>query len=192
MGGYIYYKKNCIMKKIIRLTESDLIQIVKRVINDDKRKNLNEGIGTGLLVLSGIGVLYLGRKLKKFIDKYGKFMTSARLGLFLSKINQIEDGKEDGKIVVKESGDYKFIYIVIDGKVFDSITIDMENDSIYGGHNKKPKKSDMIIPKVLPYDADTKDMEKIEQAEEVLVDSILGVIAKHAKKTSEKDMDFDK
>jgi hypothetical protein len=47
----------------------------------------------------------------------------------------------------------------------------MENDSIYGGHSKKPKKSDMIIPKVLPYDAETKDMEKIEQAEEVLVDA---------------------
>jgi hypothetical protein len=179
------------MKRIVRLTEADLTRIVRRVISEDKRKKLNEGIGTGLLVLSGIGVLYLGRKLKKFIDKYAKFMTSARLGLFLSKVNEIEDGKEDGKIVVKESGDYKFIYIVIDGEVFDSITIDMENDSIYGGHSKKPKKSDMIIPKVLPYDADTKDMEKIEQAEEVLVDSILGIISKYAKKTSEKDMDSD-
>ena len=179
------------MARIVRLTESDLSRIVKRVINEDKRKNLNEGIGTALLVLTGAGLFYLGRKLKKFIDKYAKFMTSAQLGLFLSKVMAIENGEENGKIIVKKSGNYTFIGLVIDGKVFDSLTIDMENDSIYHGHNKEPKKSDMIIPRTLPYDADTEDMEEIKQAEAVLVDSILEIISKHGKKPDEEDMGSD-
>lgn len=169
-------------KKVIRLTERDLTRIVKRVIKENKRQNLNEGIGTGLLVLSGIGVLFLARKLKKFIDKYGKFMSLTQLTLFLSKVKAIEEGKEDGKIVVKESGNYKYIAIVVDNEVFDSLTIDVENDTIYRGHSKTPKQSDAIIPRTLPYDADTSDIEEVREAEEELVDVLLNIIVKYGNK----------
>ena len=150
------------------------------------KKLLKEGIGTGILILTGIGVAYLGRKIKNFVDKYAKYLSSVQLISFLSKIKSIEGGEEEGKVVVKEDGNYTFITIVIDGKVFDSLTIDTVNDSIYSGHNKQPKTSDMIIPRQLPYDADTENMEEIKQAEQILVDSILEIIIKYGKKKNEE------
>jgi hypothetical protein len=90
-----------------------------------------------------------------------------------------------GKVVVKENGQYTYLAIVIDGEVFDSLTIDVENDTIYSGHNKEPKQSDAILPRVLPYDADTEDIEEIRQAEEVLADEILGLIIKYGKSKNE-------
>lgn len=174
------------MKKVIRLTENDLTRIVRRVIKENKKQNLNEGIGTALLVLTGAGVFYLGRKIKRFVDKYGKYLPSLQLGGFLSKVKSIEDGKEDGKIVVKEEDGYTFIGIVINGKVFDSLTIDLENDSIYSGHSKQPKQSDLIIPKTLPNDADTEMVEELRQAEELLVHGVLEIITKYGKKKDEE------
>lgn len=169
------------MKKTIRLTESDLTRIVKQVIRENKKQNLNEGIGTTLLVLTGAGVFYLGSKLKKFIDNYGKYFSTAQLSLFLKKIQSIEDGSEEGKVVVKDNGKYKVIGIVIDGKVFDSLTLDMENDYIYSGHKKEPKRSDIIIPRTLPYDANVEDIEKIREIEDSFVDDIITLISKYGK-----------
>jgi hypothetical protein len=146
-----------------------------------RRKSINEGFGTALLVLTGVGILYLGRKLKTFIDKYGKYLSSVQLGAFLSKIQSIEDGKEEGKVIVKQMERYTYLAIVIGGEVFDSLTIDMENDSIYSGHKKEPKQSDLILPRVLPRDADTKDIEEIKEAEEILVGEILSIITKYGK-----------
>jgi hypothetical protein len=173
------------MARIVRLTESDLARIVKRVIRENKTKNkpVNEGIGTAVLVLTGAGLFYLGRKLKRFIDMYGKYFSSAQLVLFLDKIKRIEDedSEEKGEVRVKEIGQYTYLAIVVDGDIFDSLTIDMESNTIYSGHNKEPKQSDMIIPKVLPYDADTENIEKIKELEEQLVDEILEIIVKYAK-----------
>jgi hypothetical protein len=39
----------------------------------------------------------------------------------------------------------------------------------------------MIIPKVLPYDADTENIEKIKEVEEQFVNEILEIIVKYAK-----------
>jgi len=175
------------MKRIVRLTENDLTRIVKRVIKENKKQPLNEGIGTALLVLTGVGVLYLGRKLKKFIDKYGKFLSSVQLSTFLNKIKSIEDGKEEGKVLVRETEQYTYLAIVINGQVFDSLTIDMKNDEIYSGHKKQPKWDDKILPRTLPYDADTENIEEIREAEEILVDEILGIVAKYGKPKNESD-----
>ena len=175
------------MKKIVRLTESDLTRIVKRIIEENKKQNLREGIGTGLLVLTGVGVFYLARKLKKFIDKYGKDFASTRLVLLLSKVKAIEDGRSEGEIVVKESDDYIYILIKEGNQVFDSITIDMVNGRIYNGHSKKPKASDMFLPKSLPASADTENMEEIEEAENELVNSILDIVERYGKKKDEEE-----
>jgi hypothetical protein len=179
------------MKKIVRLTESDLTRIVKRVIKENKKQPVNEGIGTGLLVLTGVGVLYLGRKLKKFIDNYGKYFSTVQLSLFLSQIKKIEDGGVDAKIVVKEKGKYTYIGIVIDGSLFDALTIDMENDEIYSGNKKEPKLEDRILPRTLPYNANTENIEEIREAEEILVDEILGIIAKYGKSKNETNDKID-
>jgi len=171
------------MGRIVRLTERDLTRLVRQVIKENKKQPVNEGIGTALLVLTGAGLFYLGRKLKRFIDKYGKHFSSIQLGLFLDKIKRIEDkdSEENGEVRVKEIGQYTYLAIVVDGDIFDSLTIDMESYTIYSGHNKEPKQSDMIIPKVLPYDADTENIEKIKELEEQLVDEILEIIVKYAK-----------
>jgi hypothetical protein len=39
---------------------------------------------------------------------------------------------------------------------------------------------------VLPYDADTEDIEEIRQAEEILADEILEIITKYGKKKDEE------
>jgi hypothetical protein len=173
------------MRRTVRLTESDLARIVKRVIRENKTKNkpVNEGIGTAVLVLTGAGLFYLGRKLKRFIDMYGKYFSSAQLVLFLDKIKRIEDedSEEKGEVRVKEIGQYTYLAIVVDGDIFDSLTIDMESTTIYSGHNKEPKQSDMIIPRVLPSDADTENIEKIKELEEQFVGEILDIIVKYSK-----------
>lgn len=170
------------MKKTIKLTESDLTNLVKRIIKESKpKRKISEGIGTVLLVLTGTGLFYLGRKIKKFIDKTAKYMSSVTLGAFLSKIKSIEDGEQEGKVVVKDKGNYKIIAIIIDEKVFDSMTVDLENDEIYRGHSTEPKRSDKIIPMELPVDADTEDIEEIKMLEEELINGILFVIDKYGK-----------
>jgi hypothetical protein len=40
----------------------------------------------------------------------------------------------------------------------------------------------MIIPRLLPIDADTENIEELKQVEAVLVDSILEIILKYGKK----------
>jgi hypothetical protein len=66
------------MKKIVRLTESDLSRLVKRVISENN-KTINEGMGTALLILGGMGLAYLVHRLKKFLDKVGRYLPSANL-----------------------------------------------------------------------------------------------------------------
>jgi len=172
-------------RKIVKLTESDLARIVKRVTQENNKQNLNEGIGTGFLILTGAGVLYLVRKIKKFIDKYGKFVSMARLAPFLAKAKKIADGDEEGEIVVKEKGNMTVVAIRKDGEIFDAFTLDMKHDMVYAGtkaFNGNMKRSDIIVPMTLPKDADTEDLDKIKEAEEELVDSLLEIIAKYGKK----------
>ena len=181
-------------KKVIRLTESDLTRIVKRVIQENKKQNLNEGIGTGLLVLTGVGALYLVRKLKKFVDKYGKYVPMARITPFLVVAQKITDGEEEGEIVVKEKGNMTVVAIKKDGRVFDAFTLDMKHDMVYTGtkaFNGKMKRSDLIVPMTLPKDADTKHLDKIKEAEEELVNSLLEIIAKYGKSKNETNDKID-
>ena len=145
-----------------------------------KEKTINEGLGTGLLVLTGIGVLYLGRKIKKFVDKYAKFLPSAGLSLFLSKIKSIEEGKQGGEILVREKGPYTYLLIKIDGEIFDSMTIDMENDEIYSGHKVNPRPQDRIIPMTLPKDSDDQFRKEVEASEELLVNELIQIIARYS------------
>lgn len=176
-------------RKVIRLTESDLTRIVKRVIQENKKQNLNEGLGTGLLILTGVGALYLVRKLKKFVEKYGKYVPMARITPFLATAQKIIDGKDEGEIVVKEKGNMTVVAIKKDGKIFDAFTLDMKHDMVYTGtkaYHGKMKRSNIIVPFNLPKNAPDEDMEEIKKAEELLVDSLLEIIAKYGKKKDEE------
>ena len=90
------------MKKIIRLTESDLIRIVRRVINEEKniKKPLNEGI---LLTLGGIALgagiikkaydFLKNRELKNKMVETGKTKTSSRNGFVMKEYEDKETGE---------------------------------------------------------------------------------------------------
>ena len=96
------------MKKIIRLTESDLARIVRRVINENNRKKpLNEGI---LLTLGGIALgagiikkaydFLKNRELKNRMIETGKTKTSSgpfNVGNKKFVMKEYED-KETGEI----------------------------------------------------------------------------------------------
>lgn len=177
------------MKKIIRLTESDLTNIVKRVIQENKKQNLNEGIGTAILVLTGVGVLYLVRKLKKFVEKYGKYVPLARITPFLTLAEKIGKGEDEGEIIVKEKGNMIVVAIKRNEKYFDGFTLDMKHDMVYMGTKAfrgKMKRTDLIVPFNLPKNAPDEDAEEIKKAEELLVDSLLEIIAKYGKKKDEE------
>jgi hypothetical protein len=163
---------------------------MKHVKNYDSFNNsiVKEGLGTFFLVLSGIGVIYLARKIKKFIDKVGVFLPSVQLKSFLNKIEEIEISKE-GEIIVKERGNLKIIAIKIDGKVFDSLTVNTDNSEVYMGNSFKKDKDgepildNRIVPMVLPKNANTEEVKKIKEIEEDLVTDLLSVISKYSKES---------
>jgi hypothetical protein len=175
------------MKKIVRLTESDLTKLVRRVIIENN-KSINEGMGTALLILGGMGLAYLVHRLKKFLDKVGRYLPSANLVGFLNKVKQIENGDIEGEVVVKSKDDYKFIAIVQDKKIIDGLTINMYSGEIFDGikdawYGREPKVSDRIVPVELPSAArgSEEEMEMLKRAEEELVDGIMKLLAKYAK-----------
>jgi hypothetical protein len=175
------------MKKIVRLTESDLSRLVKRVISENN-KTINEGMGTALLILGGMGLAYLVHRLKKFLDKVGRYLPSANLVGFLNKVKKVESGEIDGEVVVKSKGDYKFIVIAQDKKIIDGLTINMYTGEIFDGikhawTGKEPSVSDRIVPVELPsaMRGSEEEMETLKRAEEELVDGIMKLLAKYTK-----------
>lgn len=155
-------------------------------------KHINEGIiGTSLLVLTGIGITYVISKIRKFLSKYGKFLPTMKLSLFLSRIERIEKGQTNGEVIIKEEPSRVFSIIVYeDGKEFDSITIDRYNDVVY---DKKDSKGNVIIPlqfkknnsnyKILGFDTNDEEVEKVLRIrEKQLIDSLLEVIKKYSVK----------
>ncbi len=175
------------MKKIVRLTESDLVRLVKRVINENNSQ-INEGIGTVLLILGGVGIAYLVHRLKRFLDKVGRYLPSANLLGFLNTIKKIESGEMEGEVVVKSKDDYKFIVIAKDKKIVDGMTINMYTGEIFNGlvdawSGREPKVSDRIVPIQLPsaMKGNDEEMEVLKRAEEELVDGIMKILAKYTK-----------
>jgi len=177
------------MKKVIRLTESDLMRLVKRVVKESQpKRKINEGIGTALLVLTGVGVIYLGRQLKKFMNKAAQFLPTASLGMFVKTIEKIENETIEGKVVVEQRDNFITIMIIREGEVFDSLTLDMDNNEIFSGHGvakgKKPDWTDRIVPMTLPKDADDDMVEELEKIQNALVDNILTIVDKYSKPIS--------
>ena len=75
MKGVYLLLKNCIMKKIIKLTESDLSRIVKRVIKEDITSNNLESLKDYLTP-------YIYKVLKmKFVDNLSVKEIAEKLGL---------------------------------------------------------------------------------------------------------------
>lgn len=152
---------------------------------------VNEGIiGTSLLVLTGIGVTYVISKIRKFLSKYGKFLPTMKLSLFLNRIERIEKGETNGEVVIKENPSRVFSIIVYEnGEEFDSITIDRYNDIVY---DKKDSKGNVIIPiefsksnsnykSLFGFETNDEQVEKVlRETEKELVESLVEVIKKYS------------
>ena len=147
------------MKKIIKLTESDLTRIVKRVINEDKLKNkqqLSESINDYMTLIGGAILSYAGIKL------FGKKILMQIFGLFVKGfikatcykeleniIKLIAKNPENLKIEYKKIKDY--YQIIIDLRVISS-------EYLYSDMSKKPTDqlhSDAFPAKLKLYDDGT-------------------------------------
>lgn len=99
------------MKKIIRLTESDLIRIVKRVLNEDLSVS-----DTGEL----IGNIQPNEELIRFFD-----------GSITDNVSDILDALEEHGSVEKIEDSYEFGYIKVNGE-YGFIKLDKNNgDEVY-------------------------------------------------------------
>lgn len=133
---------------------------------------------TDMIVLLLIVLLVVGLFLfKRFLDKFGKFLPSTLLIMFLKKVKDMEDSGS-GDIVISELGDYKVITLVEDGKVVDAISVDMIDDRIYAGvvKDNKPSRGDLLLPITLPFGRIDEGLSKLE---DVLVDEVMEILAKY-------------
>jgi hypothetical protein len=149
-------------------------------MHSGKKKVIKEGIGTTIFILTVVGIGYLVRKLKKFLDKFGAFIPSTGVITFMSAIKKIEKGEREGEVVVTKNGKYVVIDIIENGESFDSLTIDMYEDMIYSG--KHPNSNNLIIPIEFPDDVSDDDYNKARQIEEDLVKEILEIVARYSEK----------
>ena len=70
--------------------------------------------------------------IKRFLDRYGKYIPSSLLVMFIKQVRDIEESG-NGRVVYKKVGDYDVIILIRDGKAIEAISMDMVNDKIYSG-----------------------------------------------------------
>ena len=101
------------MKKIIRLTESDLMRLVKRVIKEQEQKFPMDGkphkFGTGMPTNTGPATKTTNDYFDLMVKKYGEFCGTKDWNKVYPydenvKKYQIETNRQHGKKVVKEDG----------------------------------------------------------------------------------------
>jgi hypothetical protein len=149
----------------------------------------NEGmIGTTLCILGVMGSLYLIKKLKRFLTKFRNYAGVFRLAPFFDAIKAIEDSQSGieiksevnkkfigGSVLVDKKDDIYVVKIMDKyGNEFDSITIDIKNETV--------STEDIILIPVEKdsLDKDPKNMERIKKYEEELVNDIINIISKYS------------
>jgi|688.fasta_scaffold268845_3 hypothetical protein len=131
-----------------------------------------------MIALIVLIVIILGLFLfKRFLDKYGKFIPSSLLMMFLKQVKEIE-GSGVGKIVVTRRGDYEIIVLIENGKSVDAISVDMTNNKIYSGvvKDNKPNFGNLLVPIRIPFGSVD---EKLSELEDKLVDEVMEIIVKY-------------
>jgi hypothetical protein len=130
------------------------------------------------LILLGLFILVI-YLIKRFLDKYGKFLSSSLLFMFIKEVREIE--KNGGKVIVRMVGDYHAIILTNDGKIINSISVDIPNNKIYSGivNNNKPNWDSIIYPMRLPINSNMENLDKIHEFEDRLVEEIMQIIVKY-------------
>ena len=93
------------MKKVIRLTEDDLTRIVKRVINEGKKKEDND--------------LFIAKEGDNELIVSEKMLQPSKISTLLNKLNKsgfrLGSGHEEIKIVKRDDDSYVFIGVTYYG-----------------------------------------------------------------------------
>lgn len=143
--------------------------------------SVNEGIiGTTLLTLGGLGVVYLARKVKKFLDAVSIFGPAIRLAPFKKKIENIENSTDGGEVIIKnKDGVYAIIIKDDKGSVVDYLVLDRNENKLYDDD----KMSQVIIPaKLIPKIAkDEEATAEIRKMENELLEDFVKIIEKYSK-----------
>ena len=106
-----------------------------------------------MIALIVLVVIILGVFLfKRFLDKYGKFIPSSLLMMFLKQVKDIEDSG-NGRIIVTRRGDYEVIVLVEGERSVDAISVDMVTNKIYSGvvKDNKPSFGNLLVPIRIPF-----------------------------------------
>ena len=115
--------------------------------------------------------------IKRFLDRYGKYIPSSLLVMFIKQVRDIEESG-NGRVVYKKVGDYDVIILIRDGKAIEAISMDMINDKIYSGvvKDNKPGYGNLLVPIRVPFG---KVDEGLIELEDKLVDEVMEIIVKY-------------
>jgi len=164
------------ISKIRHIQESNL-RLEKRFITESKT-NIKEGFGTVLLILTGLGVYYV-RKYIKALKEIAINLSNSTIedvSKFLDIASDIEEGAEEGNILVEKDGNDYIIIVEKNGKEHAVLVFDTETDEAFidKGKNKR------VIPMTM------KNNDKIEpgsiELQKGFVHLIKKIIDKHSKK----------
>lgn len=134
-----------------------------------------------MILLIMLVVLILGIFVFKiFLDRYGKYIPSSLLMMFLKQVKDIEDSG-NGRIIVTRRGDYEVIVLVEGEIAVDAISVDMIGNKIYSGAVKDNKiySSDLLVPIRIPFYS--KGIEELRELEDKLIDEVIEIIVKYKK-----------
>jgi hypothetical protein len=116
--------------------------------------------------------------IKRFLDRYGKYIPSSLLVMFIKQVRDIEESG-NGRVVYKKVGDYDVIILIRDGKAIEAISMDMVNDKIYSGvvKDNKPGYGNLLVPIRVPFYSVGND--ELIELEDKLVDEVMEIIVKY-------------
>ena len=134
-----------------------------------------------MIALIVLVVIILGVFLfKRFLDKYGKYVPSSLLMMFLKQVKDIEDSG-NGRIIVTRRGDYEVIVLVEGERSVDAISVDMVTNKIYSGvvKDNKPSFGNLLVPIRIPFYSN--DVDGLIELEDKLIDEVIEIIVKYKK-----------
>ena len=134
-----------------------------------------------MIALIVLVVIILGVFLfKRFLDKYGKFIPSSLLMVFLKQVKDIEDSG-NGRIIVTRRGDYEVIVLVEGERSVDAISVDMVANKIYSGvvKDNNPSFGNLLVPIRIPFYSN--DVDGLIELEDKLIDEVIEIIVKYKK-----------
>lgn len=133
-----------------------------------------------MILLIMLVVLILGIFLFKiFLDRYGKYIPSSLLMMFLKQVKDIETSGI-GRIIVTRRGDYDVIVLIMGERAIEAISVDMIGNKIYSGavKNNKPSFGDLLVPIRIPFYSNVDELIELENK---LIDEVIEIIVKYKK-----------